>query len=69
MRCRDVLAEDLADMGYELVHVVVGLVDVVEHVVALCDIVDKVFHKSHDVADIGHRLLILALADHQELTG
>ena len=64
---RDVLIEDFADVGHELVHVVVRLVDIVEHVVALRDIVNHEFNESHNIAYIGHGFLVLPFPDHQEL--
>ena len=65
---RDMLVEHLADVCHELVHVVVRLVYVVEDIIAFRHIVNHELHESHDVADICHRLLVLSLADHQELS-
>ncbi len=69
MGCRDVFIQNLADMCHELVHIVVGFVNVVKDVVALRNIVDHELHESHDIANVCHRLLVLAFPYHQELAG
>ena len=69
MRGGDVLAKHFAYVRHKLVHVVVGLVDVVEHVVAFGHIVDHELYEGHDVAHVGHRLAVLAFPHHQEFSG
>ena len=65
----DMLVEHFAHVAHKLVHIVVGLVNVVIYVVAARAIVNQIFHECHDIADIGHGFAVLAFAYHQELAG
>lgn len=62
----DMLVEHFAYMAHKLIHIVVGLVNVVIYVVAARAIVNQIFHECHDIADIGHGFTVLAFAYHQE---
>lgn len=57
----DMLVEDLAYAGHEQVHVVVGLVDVVEDVVTCSDVVYQIFHEGNDIPHVGHHFLFFTL--------
>ena len=65
----DMFIEHFAHVAHKLVHIVVGLVNVVIYVVAARAIVDQIFHECHDIADIGHGFAVLAVAHHQEFSG
>lgn len=50
----DMLFENLAYVGDELVHIVVRLIYVVEDIVALGHVVDHILHEGHDVTNVCH---------------
>ena len=57
----------LAHMAYQSVHVHVGLVNIVEHVVSILHTIYQILGERHNITDIGHRLAVPAVAYHQEL--
>ena len=58
--------QNLAYMRHELIHVIVGLIDIIEYIIPLDDMVDHVLYESHDISHVSHRLLVFASTHHEE---
>ena len=58
--------QNLAYMRHELIHVIVGLIDIIEYIIPLDDMVDHILYESHDISHVSHRLLVFASTHHEE---
>ena len=68
MSSRDMLLQHLRHMRHKLIHIIVRFIDIIIDIIPLPHIIDQELHESNHIAHISHRLAVLPLADHQELT-
>ena len=66
MRGRNMLIQHIPDMVHQIIHCEVRLIDIIEYIISLFFIFNQKSDKRCHITDIGHRLPVFAISNHQK---